>query len=117
MQQRKGGVLAMLLVAALLTGFGFWQFGGVGLGDGEFDDEAYEYGTGRFWGDGEPLADDKAQSRLSSIAAERGWQIVKQETEHEDGRLVYELKLRDQEGRRHKLIVDARSGEVIKGDH
>ena len=31
----KGGVITMVLLAALLAGFGAWQFGGIGLTDGE----------------------------------------------------------------------------------
>ncbi|HKJ77305.1 MAG TPA: hypothetical protein VKA64_08870 [Gammaproteobacteria bacterium] len=31
----KGAVLVMLLLAAGLAGFGAWQFGGIGLTDGE----------------------------------------------------------------------------------
>lgn len=111
MQQSKGGVLSMLIVAALLTGFGFWQFGTVGLGDGEFEHEESFYRSDRYSGQAGP---GSAAAMLNGIAEQRGWRIVKQEAERKNGRPVYELKLLDGAGGRHKLVVDARSGEVIE---
>lgn len=115
MQQSKGGILSMLIVGALLAGFGFWQFGNVGLGGGEFEDEEHEYREDRAWRERGEAVTGNAETLLSGIAAERGWRIVERDREREDGRVVYELKLVDEEGRRHKLVVDAQSGEVIKG--
>lgn len=115
MQQSKGGILTMLIIAVGLAGFGFSQFSGVGLGDGEFESEEYEYGEERAWrGSGEAAPGD-AEAMLSGIAAERGWRIVEKEREREDGRVVYELKMVDADGERHKLVVDARTGQVLKG--
>ena len=113
MQQTKGGILTMLIIAVLLAGFGFWQFSGVGLGDGEF--EEHEYGEQQRWRDGGQEMPGNAEAMLSGVAAERGWRIVEKERERENGRVVYELKLVDKAGGRHKLVVDAQSGEVIKG--
>lgn len=115
MQKSKGGILTMLVIAVLLAGLGYSQFGNVGLGDGEFEGEEHEHGEERTERDRGQAAQGNAEAMLSGIAAERGWRIVERDRERENGRVVYELKLVDKDGERHKLVVDAQSGEVIKG--
>lgn len=46
----KSAVATMLLLAALLAGFGAWQFGGIGLTDGEEAIEHGERGDSRYGG-------------------------------------------------------------------
>lgn len=46
----KGAVIVMLLLAAALAGFGAWQFGGIGLTDGEEAIEHGERGDSRYGG-------------------------------------------------------------------
>lgn len=57
----KGAVFAMLLLAALLVGFGAWQFGGIGLTDGEdaIEGEHAEYEGGRYRGHEEDEDDEE----------------------------------------------------------
>lgn len=101
MQQSKQAVLSMGLLAALLAGFGIWQFGGIGLGGGKSEHgEVHEL-------------DAEQRVRLERIAAEQGGRIVEIEREREDGREVYELKIIDANGKQRELLVDVSSGALV----
>ena len=80
---------------------------------------------------GVALADDKPDADEILSAVRRGeamplarierelagafpGEIVKVEIEREDGRLIYEFKTIDAQGRRADVYVDAKSGAVLK---
>jgi len=116
--QRKGAVVTMVLIAALLAGIGVWQFGGLGLGGGEEHESEgeHEYEE-RYMQRGETvMPTDDSSVMLERIAAEENARIVEAEREREHGRDVYELKLAGPDGRVRELKVDAGSGEVIDRD-
>lgn len=54
------------------------------------------------------------RSLLDAIETDYPGQVVEVELEHEDGLLVYEIKVLEASGQRLKLIVDARTGEVLR---
>ena len=111
MNNRKGPIITMTLSAVLLAGFGFSQFSGVGLGMGEGDEHEHGEAHGERYGDGSPMAGDGPLRQ--KIAAEYGGRVTEVEREYEAGRLVYEVKLVDAEGRRRELLVDPTSGNLL----
>lgn len=54
------------------------------------------------------------RSVLDAIETDYPGQVVEVELEHEDGLLVYEIKVLQASGQRLKLILDARTGEVLR---
>ncbi|MCF7984596.1 MAG: PepSY domain-containing protein [Thiohalocapsa sp.] len=50
---------------------------------------------------------------LSSVDAQVNGDIIEVELEREDGRLVYELKVIESDGRVSEILVDAASAEVL----
>lgn len=54
------------------------------------------------------------RSLLDAIETDYPGQVVEVELEHEDGLLVYEIKVLQASGQRLKLILDARTGEVLR---
>lgn len=54
------------------------------------------------------------RSLLDVVEADYPGQVVEVELEHEDGQLVYEIKVLQASGQRLKLILDARTGEVLR---
>ena len=119
-EQRKGAVVTMVVLAALLAGIGVWQFGNLGLGGGEEheseDEHEYEYEE-RYSQHGETaLPSGDASVMLERIASEENARIVEVEREREHGRDVYELKLAEPDGRVREIKVDAGTGEVIDRD-
>ncbi len=100
MNTPKGAIGTMVLVGAVLAGFGWSQFGEVGLGAGGHEHEEHEGERG-------------AQSLPEAIARKLDSRILEVEYEREGGRAIYEIKLEDEEGRHRKLLVDAETGEVI----
>lgn len=51
---------------------------------------------------------------LARIAKDHPGQVMKVELEHEDGRLVYEVKLLQADGQLIKLLLDARTATVLR---
>lgn len=51
---------------------------------------------------------------LQQARAIQPGQLIEAELEREDGSYVYELKIIDEQGRLHKLELDAKTGEVLK---
>lgn len=51
---------------------------------------------------------------LARIAKDHPGQVMKVELEHEDGRLVYEVKLLQADGQLVKLLLDARTAKVLR---
>ncbi|UJR79930.1 PepSY domain-containing protein [Sandaracinus amylolyticus] len=43
-----------------------------------------------------------------------GGNVESIEQDHEDGRVVYEVEVRDAQGREHELVIDADDGRVIR---
>jgi hypothetical protein len=107
MQGTKGGLVTMVLLAAALSGFGYWQFGtlAVGIGEhGEHEHEAHDYAGGeRSVGSGDLAA---------KVLAKYGGSILEVERENEYGRRVFEVKLLDRDGRKRKLLLDAEGREL-----
>lgn len=114
MQTAKGGILTIVLMAALLAGFGIWQFGGAGIGGSESGErETEEHGHVR---SPEPGSGNSDATRLKAdILARYGGTILEVEREWEQGREVWEVKLVDGNGQRRKLLVDA-DGREGMGD-
>ncbi|MGG4604639.1 PepSY domain-containing protein [Paenalcaligenes sp. Me131] len=54
------------------------------------------------------------RSLLDTVENDYPGQVVEVELEHEDGQLVYEIKVLQASGQRLKLVLDARTGEVLK---
>lgn len=54
------------------------------------------------------------RSLLDAVETDYPGQVVEVELEHEDGELVYEIKVLQASGQRLKLILDARTGEVLR---
>jgi uncharacterized membrane protein YkoI len=104
MQVSKAAVIFMLLLAALLTGFGVWQFGAVGLRGGEHERE-HENAEEREHAAAMPL--------VQRIATEQGGRIAKAEREHRGDGEVYEIELVGPDGRTREILVDVESGRVL----
>jgi hypothetical protein len=107
MQQTKGAILTVALIAGGLAGLGAWQFGNVGLGSGHGEGDE-EDGVAAVW------QDAAIAPVIERLVAEHGGRLVEVERERKDGRGVYELKLVAADGRREKLHVDAATGELIR---
>lgn len=54
------------------------------------------------------------RSLLDAIESDYPGQVVEVELEDEDGLLVYEIKVLQASGQRLKLILDARTGDVLR---
>lgn len=73
------------------------------------------------FGVGGSLAAAQAAPRLAMEDARRialehvpGAQVESIEQDDEDGRVVYEVELRDPQGREHELVIDANDGTVLR---
>ena len=117
-EQRKGAVVTVIVLAALLAGIGVWQFGNLSLGGGEAreseDEHEYEE-RNKQYSETAMLTDD-ASLLLVRIASTENARIVEVEREREHGRDVYELKLAGPDGRVREIKVDAETGEVVDRD-
>ena len=114
--QRKGAVVTVLVLAALLAGIGVWQFGNLGLRGGE-DHEPEDEHEERYTQHRETaMLTDDASLMLERIASTENSRIVEVEREREHGRDLYELRLAGPNGRVREIKVDAGTGEVIDRD-
>jgi uncharacterized membrane protein YkoI len=95
-------------VSVLFLGTGFVRADSGGFGDPDDDSETVYQGLkqGRFV----PLA-----SVLAKIKLPHGSEVVNVSLEHEHNIPMYEIYYIDPQGRRHKLLFDARSGNPVKG--
>ena len=50
---------------------------------------------------------------LKETLSNKPWRILEVELERENGRLVYEVEVIDEQGRVRELLFDARSGELL----
>lgn len=53
---------------------------------------------------------------LESLPGNRQWRLLEAELEEEDGVIIYELELLDEEGRVRELKYDARSGVLLSDE-
>jgi len=106
MQTAKGGVTTMVLLAALLAGFGLWQFGGGGLSGEGNDGHEHEEHEGHPSGERDAGAGSSAAA-VSGILARYGGRVYEMEREYEQGREILEIKLIDRDGRRREFRVNS----------
>jgi uncharacterized membrane protein YkoI len=110
MKQGKGSLVVMMLASILLAGFGYSQFGTVSLamqegGEHEHHEEHAEYQT---------MRSVESTTMLAGLIARYGGHVTKVEREYGNGRMVYEVKLLDAEGKRRELLVDPDTGAVLR---
>ncbi len=113
-EQRRGAVVTMVVLAALLAVIGVWQFGNLGLGgsgERESEDE-YEHNEHITQHREITISSGELRTMLERIAAEENAHIIEVEHESEHGRDIYELKLVGPGGRLRELKVDTETGEV-----
>ncbi len=96
-----GRVLSALAVAVFLLG------AGSGPASADSDHDAARRAVER--GEIRPL-----NEILTALRERVPGQVVDVELESEDGIWVYEIKVLDPGGRRTKIYVDARTGEILK---
>ncbi len=109
---QKAEFLPWSQVAALLGGFGLWQFGALGLGEGDGERE-HEHGEEEYARmPGQLEGDTGAGNTAAGVLARYGGSILEVEREHEYGRELFEVKLVDGEGRRREVMVDADGNEL-----
>lgn len=54
------------------------------------------------------------ESLMPSIRSHGDWKILEIELEQDDGKLIYEVELLDEEGRVYEIRYDAKTGQELK---
>ena len=117
-EQRKGAIVTMVILSAVLAGLGIWQFGGLGLGGGDEHEAENEHE----YEESDKFSSDRAMPAgyinmlLERIAAEGNGRIIEVERETEGDRDLFEIKLVGPDNRVREIKVDVQSGKILERD-